>query len=96
MLFDHGTDALCSFLICSQVLELLEVQSGKLKILILFMFIMLVSFAAMWSQYCMGFFRLGRINPIDEGLPSYALFAFISIYIPFNFWGTQSEFGKFN
>lgn len=88
MLFDHGTDALCSFLISSQVLELMEVRSGNVKIFVLFIFVMLIYFAAMWSQYCIGFFRLGRINPVDEGLPCYAIYAICSIFLPFNFWNT--------
>jgi hypothetical protein len=32
----------------------------------------------MWSQYCIGYFKLGRINPVDEGLPFYSLFSLIA------------------
>ena len=65
MLFDHGADSLSSFLITTAMLELLEIKSGTLKTFVMFTFVMLICFAAMWSQYCVGFFRLGRINPID-------------------------------
>ena len=57
---------------------------------------MMVFFCAMWSQYCVGSFRLGQINPIDEGLPSYAIFSIVSIFIPHNFWNNEHLFGTYN
>jgi hypothetical protein len=86
MLFDHGTDAVASFLISIQVLTLLQIQNTKLQILCLFSFVMLIYFCAMWSQYSVGYFRLGRINPVDEGLPAYAIVAILSIFLPQGFW----------
>lgn len=65
MLFDHGTDALASFLIAIQVLDILQIHSGILRILSIFGLVMTVYFCAMWSQYSTGFFRLGLINPVD-------------------------------
>lgn len=47
---------------------------------------MLVYFSAMWSQYSTGHFRLGRVNPVDEGLPGYAIAAIANIFLPNNFW----------
>lgn len=58
---------------------------------------MSVYFMAMWSQYSIGFFRLGRINPVDEGLPAYAFLAFMLAFIdqsyfePYHIFGTIGE-----
>jgi hypothetical protein len=49
---------------------------------IIFVFVMLVYFSAMWAQYSTGHFRLGRINPVDEGLPGYAIAAVANIFLP--------------
>jgi len=86
MLFDHGTDAVASFLISIQVLTLLQIQNTKLQIFCLFTFVMLIYFCAMWSQYSVGYFRLGRINPVDEGLPAYSILAILNIFLPNDFW----------
>lgn len=48
----------------------------------------MVYFAAMWSQYSIGYFRLGEINPVDEGLPCYALTVILGTLLPSNFWIT--------
>ena len=47
----------------------------------------------MWMQYSIGFFRLGRINPVDEGLPSYALLAFILAFIDKSQFANYHIFG---
>jgi hypothetical protein len=57
---------------------------------------MLVYFSAMWSQYSTGYFRLGRINPVDEGLPGYALASLANIFLPDNFWNQKSMFSNYN
>jgi hypothetical protein len=96
MLFDHGADAVISFLLAIQVMELMQVQSASLKIAVLFCAVMVIYFCALWSQYSVGFFRLGVVNPVDEGLPAYALFAIANIFIPFTFWNTTNSIGAYN
>lgn len=66
MLFDHGSDAISAFLLSAQVLKLLGVPY-YFRIFCELGFVMLIYFVAMWSQYCVGYFKLGRINPVDEG-----------------------------
>jgi hypothetical protein len=81
MLFDHGTDSLASFIIAIQFLTIIQ-MSGSSVILSLFTFIMITYFSAMWAQYATGVFKLGRVNPVDEGIPAFALFSLLSIYLP--------------
>lgn len=80
MLFDHGSDAITGFLIGGQTIKMFKVM-GTSGILAIYMFVMSIFFTAMWMQYSIGFFRLGRINPVDEGLPAYALLAFVMAFI---------------
>lgn len=94
MLFDHGADAISSFLIALQTMKFLKVI-GPYGILAIFAFVMSVYFTAMWSQYSIGFFRLGRINPVDEGLPSYALLAFIMGFIDLTHFGDKHIFATY-
>lgn len=96
MLFDHGTDAVASFYISIQVIEFLSMDSSFVKMMVNFCFVMLVYFSAMWAQYSTGHMRLGEINPVDEGLPSYALAALINIYLPNDFWNRTNAIGKYN
>lgn len=96
MLFDHGTDAVASFFISIQVIEFLSVDSSFVKMIVNFCSVMLVYFSAMWAQYSTGYMRLGEINPVDEGLPSYALAALINIYLPNDFWNRTNALGKYN
>lgn len=65
MLFDHGTDAVASFLISMQVIEFIRIDDPFHRVMVVFVFVMLVYFSAMWAQYSTGHFRLGRINPVD-------------------------------
>ncbi len=81
MLFDHGVDSLASFMITLQILEILKMNNQTLIIFSLFTFIMTVFFSALWNQYSTGVFKLGRINPVDEGLPAYALTAVFACFI---------------
>jgi hypothetical protein len=96
MLFDHGSDAVSAFLIAIQILKILQVPL-PIQLLSLYIFVMSTYFCAMWSQYCVGFFRLGRINPVDEGLPVYALLSLIAVVVDLRFLtephilGTYSE-----
>ena len=85
MLFDHGSDAISAFLISLQTMKFLKIL-GTYGILTIFSFVMCVYFTAMWSQYCIGFFRLGRINPVDEGLPAYAFLAFLVGFFDLNYF----------
>lgn len=96
MLFDHGTDAVASFYISIQVIEFLSMDSSFVKMMVNFCFVMLVYFSAMWAQYSTGHMRLGEINPVDEGLPGYALAAIINIYLPDDFWNRTNAIGKYN
>ena len=80
MLFDHGSDSISAFLISLQVLKIFKV-SPTLSILTVFAMTMSIYLIAMWSQFAIGYFRLGRINPVDEGLPAYALLALIAAFI---------------
>lgn len=57
---------------------------------------MVLYFCAMWTQYCTGIFRLGRINAVDEGLPVYALFCFIAPSINVNIFNEHHWYGKYN
>ena len=92
MLFDHGADVFSSFLISIQVEKSFKTLNG-VGILTVFAFIMSVYFTAMWSQYSIGFFRLGRINPVDEGLPAYAFLAFILAFIDKSSFASYHIFG---
>jgi len=65
MLFDHGTDAIASFLIAIQILDIMQFESGAIKVMAISTIVMPVYFSAMWSQYSTGNFRLGLINPVD-------------------------------
>lgn len=80
MLFDHGTDVFAGFLIGLQTLKFLRVINGY-GILAVYAFVMGIFFVAMWMQYSTGILRLGRINPVDEGLPAYALLALVVAYL---------------
>jgi hypothetical protein len=96
MLFDHGSDALSAFIISGQVLKMAGV-SASLSIFAIYVFVMSNYFCAMWSQYAVGYFRLGRINPVDEGLPAYALLCLLTMMIDqtqlrnYHYFGTYSE-----
>lgn len=94
MLFDHGSDAITAFLISLQTMKFLKIV-GTYGILAIFAFIMSIYFTAMWSQYCIGFFRLGRINAVDEGLPAYALLALIMGLFDFSYLGEKHTFGTY-
>ena len=96
MMFDHGADALSSVFISLQVLQCLHISNGATSIFCLFLITNVVFFCAMWAQYATGIFRLGVINPVDEGLPSYALFALICILLPDNFWTQLTPLGPLN
>lgn len=59
MLFDHGADAVIAFLLAIQVMEILQISSPAVKIFTLAGLVMLIYFCALWSQYSIGYFRLG-------------------------------------
>ena len=62
----------------------------------LFGMVMMCYFCAMWAQYSTGVFKLGVVNPVADGLPSYALFALIAIFIPYTWWNTEFLFANLN
>lgn len=84
MLFDHGSDAVTAFFLGIQVLKILHAPLW-LQLFAPYIFVMSTYFCAMWSQYCVGYFKLGRINPVDEGLPIYAISCLV---------GTQFDLAK--
>ena len=96
MLFDHGADSVSGFLVAGQVMKILNL-SFEMRLFCIYIFIMNTYFCAMWSQYCVGYFRLGRVNPIDEGIPSYAIGCFIATQIDlsgaskYHIYGTYAE-----
>ena len=96
MLFDHGADSVTTFFITIQIMEIFQLHSGTQKVLSLMAVVMMVYFAAMWAQYSTGVFNLGRINPVDEGLPGYALIAFLGIVIPYKMWNAEHWLGPLN
>jgi hypothetical protein len=81
MLFDHGVDSVVSFMLALQFLEIIRVKNYNITIPVVFIFIMSTFFSALWNQYSTGVFRLGRINPVDEGLPTLALTAVLFIFV---------------
>jgi hypothetical protein len=81
MLFDHGVDSVVSFMLTLQFLEIIRVKNYNIIIPAVFIFIMAIFFSALWNQYSTGVFRLGRINPVDEGLPTLALTAVLFIFV---------------
>jgi ethanolaminephosphotransferase len=95
MLFDHGSDAVAAFLISIQVLKILHAPFW-IQLLSLYVFIMSTYFCAMWSQYCVGFFKLTRINPVDEGLPIYAIFCLIGTQVDLKILRQQHIIGTYS
>lgn len=81
MLFDHGVDSVCSFLLTLQFLEIIRVRDFNIIIFAIFTFIMAPFFCYLWNQYSTGVFKLARVNPVDEGLPTLALSALLFIFI---------------
>lgn len=82
MLFDHGADAVTAFLLSVQVMKFCKI-SYEFQLINTFLLIMNLYFCAMWSQYSVGYFKLGRVNPVDEGLPLYAIICIIATQINF-------------
>ena len=95
MLFDHGADAVSAFLLAAQTMKILGL-SYNIQLFAIYIFIMNTYFCAMWSQYCVGYFRLGRINPVDEGLPCYALACFAFTQIDLSILNEHHIFGTYS
>jgi hypothetical protein len=57
---------------------------------------MIPNFLGLWTQYGVGEFKLDRINPIDEGLPSYQLMALSGFFIDFSFWKRDHLISSYN
>jgi hypothetical protein len=75
MLFDHGADAITAVLFGLQLLVLFGITNSNFSIFLVVYMVLYPNFAGIWNQYSIGHFKLDRINPIDEGLPTYSLFA---------------------
>lgn len=97
MLFDHGADAITAVLFGFQIIILFGIQSHDIAILMIVYFVLYPNFAGLWNQYSIGHFKLDRINPIDEGLPTYSLFALFGAFVNyFEFFNTQHIYAKWN
>lgn len=90
MLFDHGADAISAFLLGLQVMKILKLPFS-FQLLTIYIFIMNTYFCAMWSQYSVGYFKLGRVNPVDEGLPAYAIMCLLATQINFSKYMNQKH-----
>ena len=75
MILDHGSDCITTFIIGLQFARILRLGAEK-SMIIVFALLFMLTFVAIWSQYCTGNFRLGRLNAVDEGLPTYAAICF--------------------
>lgn len=94
MLFDHGSDAVTAFLLAVQVLKIVKVSFG-FQLLCIYVLIMSTYFFAMWSQYSVGYFKLGRINPVDEGLPIYAILCLIATQLDLSSVNQKHIYGTY-
>lgn len=79
MLFDHGCDAVATFVIGINFLCLFKFGSWWMSPIIISIGISSVYFA-MWSNYYTGTFKLGRVNGVDEGLVIVEGFFFVTAY----------------
>lgn len=95
MLFDHGLDIVSALLFSSQVGKVLGV-SFQFRIFALYSFVMLVHFCLMWSQYTVGYFNLGTINPADEGLPIYAILCLIATQMDLTLLKSYHLYGTYS
>ena len=93
MLFDHGSDAVTAFLLGVQVMKICKLSFG-FQLFCVYVLIMNLYFCAMWSQYSVGYFKLGRVNPVDEGLPLYALFCLMATQIDFTTYHIVGTYGE--
>ena len=91
MVFDHGSDSITGFLLGIQFGQMVGIWDPIFFLCLMFFFIAITYFCAMWTQYCTGFFRLGRINVVDEGLPSYALACFLAPTLKFSYYANQQH-----
>ena len=57
---------------------------------------MLPNFAGLWVQYSVGEFKLDRINPIDEGLPSYMLLCLFGCVFDYTKWNDFHWIASYN
>jgi hypothetical protein len=81
MLFDHGSDSLSCFLIGIAFLKIICITNRSIIIIVLFTHVMSVFYFAMWNQYHTSKFELGKINPVDDGIPIIALVSILNCFI---------------
>jgi hypothetical protein len=96
MLFDHGADALSGVLFGLQIIKVFAIKSEDICILMLFFNILYPNFAGLWNQYSVGYFKLDRINPIDEGLPSFVLLCFGGCFFNYENFNNFHIFAGYN
>lgn len=97
MLFDHGADAITAVLFGFQIFVVFGIRSENLFIFLIVYFVLYPNFAGLWNQYSIGHFKLERINPIDEGLPSYSLFSLFGAFFNyFEFFNKHHIFARWN
>lgn len=94
MLFDHGSDAVSAFLLAVQVMKIVKISFG-FQLVCIYALIMSTYFFAMWSQYSVGYFKLGRINPVDEGLPMYAIMCLIATQLDLSAVNQKHVYGTY-
>ncbi|KAL4460927.1 hypothetical protein ABPG74_016399 [Tetrahymena malaccensis] len=68
MLFDHGCDAVATWMVVMNTLAILQIESIRFQYYVILFIGLIPFYFAMWSQYHLGVFRLGYINAVDEGL----------------------------
>ncbi len=62
----------------------------------IYTFVMLTLFSTVWNQYARGFFELGTINPVDEGLPALGVLVILSQFLDPTFYKTWHWVGQYN
>ena len=90
MLFDHGADSITAVLFGIQILTIFHIYHEDFALFNIIFMVLIPNFVALWNQYSTGFFDLDRINPIDEGIPTYAVFAILAAFLDF------TKFNHFN
>jgi hypothetical protein len=89
MLFDHGSDCISSFMIGVCVLKILAMTDKTMIIFVVITHVLSVFFAAMWNQFHTFSFELGKINPVDDGIPAVAILAISNCFIDNTFWNSN-------
>lgn len=93
MLFDHGLDSICSWLIGINIGITVLIKS-EVDFMMSIWFISLVPFfIGTWAQYHVGCLRFGYVNGVDEGLILVVIVYLISGFFGNCFWGEELILG---